>query len=431
MKRLHVLITNTSLSGRSGTECHVRDLASGLLRRGHAPVVYSTYLGAMATELQEATIPVVDDLRCIGRAPDIIHGHHLPETLTALLHFAQAPAIGVCHDAVAWHDAPLEFPRLRRMVAVDEACRDRLVYRHGLAGDGVPIITNAVDLSRFPPRPPLPSRPQRALVFSNYASELNYLVAIREACARLGLEVDVVGQAMGTACADPGRLLGRYDLVFAKARCALEALAVGAAVVLCGLEGVGPFVTADNFEELRRLNFGRRALRPPITADRLLQEIGRYSREAAAAVSARVRAEAHLDGLLDRWLALYQEVLEEHQQAASCNWPEESRAAAAAVRWLMPYYREIEQKGKRITELECALAASAERFAEHGQQMAEKDQCLRELNQRLRRSLREAANLRRSGAQVRALARRFGRLCLRCTLIPQIAAVLRPKRATL
>ena len=48
MNRLRVLITNTALIGHSGTECHVRDLARSLLRHGHAPVVYSTFLGAMA-----------------------------------------------------------------------------------------------------------------------------------------------------------------------------------------------------------------------------------------------------------------------------------------------------------------------------------------------------------------------------------------------
>src|SRR5262245_76728 len=392
MKRLRVLITNTSLTDRSGTECHVRDLAIGLLRRGHAPVCYSTYLGEMAHELQAATIPVVDDLGCLGEAPDIIHGHHFPETLTALLHFPATAAIGVCHAAVAWHDAPLDFPRLMRMVAVDDACRDRLVNRHGLSEARVAIIPNAVDLSRFPSRGPLPERPQRALVFSNYASENNYLGAIRDACGRTGLQLDVMGRATGTACADPGRLLGCYDLVFAKGRCALEAIAVGAAVILCGTEGVGPLVTSENFAALRRMNLGRRALQPPVNAGRLAQEIGRYDPAAAAAVSAQVRAEAHVDSMLDSWLAQYAEVIEEHQRASACVWPTESRAAAAAVRWLMPYYREMEGKARCIVRLEQQLAANAERLAQHEQQLARqqqeivlRDQRVREVHQQLQR----------------------------------------------
>ena len=61
--------------------------------------------------------------------------------------------------------------------------------------------------------------------------------------------------------------MGKYDLVFGKGRAALEGLAVGAAVVLCDLEGAGPLVRSDRYDELRRRNFGLRALRSPHTAD--------------------------------------------------------------------------------------------------------------------------------------------------------------------
>ena len=60
-------------------------------------------------------------------------------------------------------------------------------------------------------------------------------------------------------------MLGQYDIVFAKARCALEALAVGNAVVLCDTVGVGPMVTTGEVDRLRRLNFGVRALREATT----------------------------------------------------------------------------------------------------------------------------------------------------------------------
>ena len=52
--------------------------------------------------------------------------------------------------------------------------------------------------------------------------------------------------------AQPERVLGRYDIVFAKAKAAMEAMAVGAAVVLCDFGGVGPMVTWADFDRLRR-----------------------------------------------------------------------------------------------------------------------------------------------------------------------------------
>ena len=100
MNGLRILITNTALDVRAGSELYVRDLATALLARGHTPIVYSPVLGDVAREIREATIPVVDDLAAIGTAPDVIHGHHHLETLTALLWFPGVPAVSMCHG---WH----------------------------------------------------------------------------------------------------------------------------------------------------------------------------------------------------------------------------------------------------------------------------------------------------------------------------------------
>src|SRR5690606_10549363 len=124
----------------------------------------------------------------------------------------------------------------------------------------VHLRPNAVDLARFRARGPLPLRPARALLFSNYAREDTHLPVVREACARAGLPRDVIGAGAGRAVAAPETILGDYDLVFAKGRSALEALAVGAAVVLCDFRGIGPMVTSANLDALRLANLGARTL---------------------------------------------------------------------------------------------------------------------------------------------------------------------------
>jgi hypothetical protein len=111
--------------------------------------------------------------------------------------------------------------------------------------------------------------------------------------------------ASGTATARPEEVLGNYDLIFAKARAALEALAVGAAVVLCGPSGAGPLVTLAEFERLRSLNFGLRVLNQPITPTTLAREVARYDAADTAAVSARVRAEAGRESAVDQLIELY------------------------------------------------------------------------------------------------------------------------------
>ena len=94
---MRILLTNNSLAARAGSELYIRDLAVELMRRGHQPVAYSTYLGAVAGELRAATIPVIDRLESLGAPPDIIHGQHHYETLSALLRFPGIPALYYCH----------------------------------------------------------------------------------------------------------------------------------------------------------------------------------------------------------------------------------------------------------------------------------------------------------------------------------------------
>lgn len=310
---LRILITNRVLTGRTGTELYTRDLALALLARGHRPVVYSPSLGPLAEELRHATVPVVDDPLKLGEVPDIIHGHHTHETVTALAAFPSAPAIFLVHDWSAPHDAPPMHPRIRRFQAVDETCLDRLIAEGGLDPGRCEVILNAVDLARFRPRAPLPTRPSRALVFSNYAREDGTLPAIRAACEAEGLALDVAGAGVGRVSDAPEELLGRYDLVFAKARAALEAMATGCAVVLCDAHGFGGLVTAADAPRLRRLNFGRRALAAPTTAEGLQRAIQGYGAEDAAAVSTWVRAEAGLDRAVDAQLAIYGAVITEHR----------------------------------------------------------------------------------------------------------------------
>jgi hypothetical protein len=312
---LRVLLTNNTLDLRAGSELWVRDAALALLDRGHRPIAYSRRLGGVAEELRGATVVVLDDLERLTEPPDLIHGHHHLETMTALLRFPGVPAIAFCHGWLPPEEAPVAFPRIRRYVAVDELTRERIVTECGLPAERVSLLLNFVDLRRFRPRDPLPRQPRRALVFSNQASDESFLPVVRSACAAAGIALDVMGIASGTACDRPERLLGAYDLVFAKGRAALEACAVGAAVVLCDASGLGPMVTARELDRLRLLNLGVRLLREPHTTEAVAARLESYDPEDAARVRDRVRAEAGLDAAIDRLLRLYEEVLAEHRDA--------------------------------------------------------------------------------------------------------------------
>ena len=338
---MRVLITNHALVYRGGSELYVRDVAKELLRRGHTPIAYSTKLGDVAVELRNATVPIVDDLASVSAPPDIIHGQHHIETMSALLHFNDVPAIYVCHSWLAWEESPPLFPRILRYVAVDDTCRDRLICERGIPEQKVSVIRNFVDLARFRQRAALPEKPRRALVFSNYATNNSYVTPIRAACERVSLPLDVVGMEAGSATDQPESLLANYDLVFAKGRCAFEAMAVGAAVILCDFSGMGPMVTSSGFNELKRFNFGVRTLSEPVKTESMVKEIARYDRYDAEKVTQLVRATSGLETAVDQIVNLYEEVIEEYRgMRVSRN----GTSATSEARYTAAYLRDLAQR---------------------------------------------------------------------------------------
>lgn len=143
----------------------------------------------------------------------------------------------------------------------------------------------------------------------------------------------IAGFKSGRTLERPEETLGSYDIVFAKARAALEAAAVGAAVVLCDVAGAGPMVTTDNVAVLRRQNFGMRALRETASVDWMVREISRYDADDAAAVSRHVRDHGGHEAQIDQLLAIYADVIAESAGIGSTA-DAEQRAAAVYLRGL-------------------------------------------------------------------------------------------------
>jgi hypothetical protein len=366
---LRVLITNHFLRGRTGSELYVCELATSLLRLGHTPIVYSPQLGDTARELREATVPVIDNLEALASSPDVIHGQHHVETMTALLRFPNTPAVFFCHGWLPWEETPPKHPRILRFVAVDDTCRDRLVCEHAVPEERVSVILNSVDVDQFVRRAPLPAKPVRALIFSNGASGSTHVGAVREACRRKGLMLDVIGADSGNVSLCPQDVLGQYDIVFAKARCALEAIAVGTAVVLCDKMGAGPMVTTGNMDRLRRLNFGVRTLQERLNSEVLEREIERYDPQDAGEVSRRIRTDAGRKENIDQIVAIYHEVIREFNETPQRDLDAEARAEAQYLRELSTHYEQ--QRGVLLNSntyrlrqrlLNLPLAGSLARF---------------------------------------------------------------------
>lgn len=364
---MRVLLTNVRLEDRGGSELYLADVARWLRDHGHQPLVYTARAGAVAEALRAEAIPVVSDPAGIGEAPDLIHAQHHLATMAALATFPLVPAVGFCHGWIPWEEAPVRHPAIRRYVAVSSITRERIVSEAAIPAPMVRVVPNFVDLDRFRPRAPLPARPQRALVFSNAAGAGGWADVVVAACRARGIEVDVAGLTSGNPIADPERVLPAYDLVFARGRSALEAMAVGAAVILCDIEGCGPFVTAARFERLREGNFGQYVMRQPHHGPYLGEQIDAYDRAAAAAASALVRTTLGRDRVVAQLLDVYAEAIADAR--ARPHTLEAARAAEGAyLRWLdvnypRPVLESFRRLDGRVHELEAVLAATEARAA--------------------------------------------------------------------
>jgi hypothetical protein len=181
---------------------------------------------------------------------------------------------------------------------------------------------------------------------------------------------------------DPENELVQYDLVFATARAALEAMCCGCAVVVCDRRGLAGLVTTKNFDEMRIRNFGLRTLSAPITAERLIEEISRYDATDARAVSQLARNAADLEQHLDRVESLYSEVLDGPRQPVITPLGQERAVArflhenlprtTGDTRW--PWLGVLKNLDVRREALETQLAKAAVERAEvegHLQRLAE------------------------------------------------------------
>lgn len=409
---LRILLTNNTLAGRAGSEAYVRDLATALMKHGHFPVAYSPLLGSVAEELTRATVPVIDDLMALNEPPDVIHGHHHLETMTAALRFPNTPVIFACHGWSPWEERPPVFPTILRYVAVDDLCRERLLTTPGIPPANISVIYNFVDLDRFKQRTQWRETPTSALIFSNYArNDDPQTGVIKAACGRAGIErVDVIGMSVGNSIAEPEHILGEYDVVFAKARCALEAMASGAAVIVADFAGLAGLVTTADVERMRSLNFGVRTMQAAdVTEDNLLRELQRYDHDDARRVSDWIRPQADMSFAVAKWLSIYRDVISEWRDrssldAAAMTLEAQSVAASGYLRSLASVIKTREEAESRSRQAVVAQAGLSERLSAREAELA---------GQSLQHARARAELAQRAAALEAELAKRSERLTMR------------------
>ena len=307
---MHVLLTAMSVANRTGAELYVAEVARALVERQHRATVLATVRGPLADELEREGIPVLGRLSPRMARPDIVHAQSAPATRLALARYPDVPALYVCHGHDRRRDVLPPYPSVRRYAGVSSICVEAQL-RRGSPPSRTLLMPNFVDTRIFRPRPPLPASPRRAVLFSNYATPDGFAGAVREACRRRQIELDIVGAGAGKVSDRPHDLLVDYDVVFAKGRAAIEAMAVGCAVVLCDAAGVGPMVAESNAERLRAMNFGFAALDAAHEPEVIVARLDLYDAHDAARVRDWIRTVASLERYMTDLDLLYRELIEE------------------------------------------------------------------------------------------------------------------------
>jgi glycosyltransferase involved in cell wall biosynthesis len=306
---MNILITNLFISKYTGTETYVKELAIELINRGHSVEIFTLFMGELAQELIEKGINVTSNFKELKLTPDIIHAHHNITTLKVLRVFKFTPVVYFIHDRMSIFDYPFQHKNILKYVAVDYNCKERYYIENDFKEDDIEVVFNWVNTDRFRLKELINPQPKRALVFSNYLNENNIYPEIREACVELGIELEIIGSSSGNRCLKPEEILQKYDLVFAKAKAAIEAMATGASVIVCDYRGLGGMVTSFNMEHFRNFNFGMKLMIDTPTKDHLITEIKKYNSSEIIKVSEYIIKKSDFLSVVTRLEIIYSELI--------------------------------------------------------------------------------------------------------------------------
>ncbi len=357
---MRVLLTNQALDVRAGTELFVLEIALALRSLGHFPIAYSSRLGQVADIMRTNDIPVAVDPGKLPFPPDVIHGQHHLEVMSALAFFSNTPAIYHCHGALPWQERPPKHPRILRYFTTSENLRERIAMENGIDYSRIEVIKSYVDLNRFRKREKtLPASPKSALVFSRGFASGEAQRPIREACERLKIEVTFAGYDVGEPVTAPEKVLPQYDIVFATGRSAMEAVACGCGLILADGIRSGPLITPDSLEGARNANFCLPLTLGRTTPERIGHALAQYDPVKCNETSEKLRAEIGMEKVMEKLISAYDQVREEFTSLRSSP-QEESEAMGNYLRYLNSLVREVEGARPRA-ELEGLLLTEREK----------------------------------------------------------------------
>ena len=353
---MRVLITNESLDQRAGSDLFIRDLARGLQQLGHFVIAYGSDPRQQARLLERDSISVATDLANLPFRPDIIHARHHLDAMTAVMALPGVPAVHHCIGP-AWSIALPVHPRIYRYIAPSPGVAGWIAERGEIPNAEIDVLHNAVDLLRFARVGRHSADPQRLLVYDDeLLPDSPVVIAVTQAAADLGLQLEMIGRRLGRAVDNPEARLPDYDIVCARGLKAIEALACGCAVVVVAPGHCGELVDERNFERLRNADFSVDAESPVVSVDYVKRVFGRHSVETNGRLTSKVRSICDFTPYAARIDTIYRAAIRMHEGHVE-DLDAEQRATSAYLYTLSRMIKEIDQQQKAKGDIPLSTAS--------------------------------------------------------------------------
>ncbi len=311
---MHILLLTDSFS-LGGAETHILTLGTALVRRGHTVTLASSG-GVLCGAAREHGMRVLYAplnskspramlasgaflARLLRRERiTVIHAHaRLPAALVSpLAHRYRIPLVTTVHGIYS-----ARFPKKlltahgAQILAVSDPIKRHLTDAFGVKATRIFRTVNGIDLAAFPFRPAQNAQIREVLHVSRLDDDADFTARalISLAPAFPGLHFTVVGGGRNEALLrqraaavpnltflgarkDIAALLARADLFIGVSRAALEALATGTPVILCGNRGIDGLFTP---------RLAARAERTNLCCDGAGRERARLARALGAALA--------------------------------------------------------------------------------------------------------------------------------------------------
>lgn len=301
---MNVALATFAFASPGGSQTYVLTVAEQLQRLGHGVTILVGETGPMSAFATDRGLTVTPDLGALSEPCDalVVQDSVLAYRLADL--YPDTPQL--FRAASDLYDLQLP-PALPGVVSDVVACSERVRrrVRHLALTHRIHRLRQPIDTERFMPTSAPSARPRRALLLGNYLRGRR-LETIQTVLERRGIACQQVGKPGEVTCA-PEQAIWAADLVVAKGRAALEAMACGKPVLVYDQFGGDGWVTAERYEAMEADNFAGLSSPVVLTGQGLDEELAAYDPEMGTVNreltvmhhSARAHV-AQLCGLLER-----------------------------------------------------------------------------------------------------------------------------------